>query len=344
MNKKNLIDLIKKFGQDLELPDAPGIEVKPTAVPAKTAPQAAPAAPAIPTTQTAPSARPVVSNFATVKAMQSALVNLAKVVTDQFATNTSGTEKAPVARTSFHDFITQNYLRKSPVKGKEFGSNADPTKMSGIMDSMSRLGSTKNDFAIDGNWGPKTNAALQNANAFAYAMLKLAADFKLPIKSYNEEMLGKFVVPESDTSITVSEKAVKAKEFTDQVAAITKMYEEVKAGVLNNPTHKEYIEGKPFVSYKKSTPLSAYDKDIAARWTERLPENTIPFNIQQPDGSLLGATINYADLLSADSFKKWYDNGDNQQLKQPNITHQIVLDAVRKALEAKSATAAPGAV
>jgi len=339
--KKSIIDLIRKNADeldDLDEPTAPAVPVQKKRI----APVAKPASELDDTlddaeTESKPVApRPVVSSIPVIKEMQTALVNLAKVVSDQV--NMAGTKAAPVGRTSFHDFITQNYLRKSPVKGTEFGADREATKMSSIMGTMSRLGSPENDFAIDGNWGPKTNASLHNAFAFAYAMLKLATDFNLHIKSYHMSMLNKFDVPETDKDISILEKGIKAKSFIQHITAITKMYNEIKEGILNNPAHKEYIEGKPILSYKKierDAPEETAFKQLLSK--TRLPINNILLAIPMPgrESYLLNATINYADLVDLENFNKWYDSSTADQFRKYEITKTTILAYIRKTVKDK---------
>lgn len=336
-SKKSMIDLIRKIGQgapDDDLEEAPS-EV-PTTKPA--APAAKPVAPAVYSV-------PVISK------MQQALVNLATTVSNELTPKEVAGPKgqqSALGRTTFGNFIVQHYLRPSPVAPTEFGSAHNPTKMSNVMETMSRLGSSKNDFAIDGRWGPKTNAALRDTNAFAFAMLKLAADFEVPVKSYSSAVLAQFKVPENDTDWSVPQKAAAAPTFVKHIEAITNLFREIKDGLLNHPEHKSYIEGnQAFASYKKIEPLSPQDQNFEEQWSNQVnPSDSVAFNMEQPgrSGTLLGASINYSDLVSLEKFDNWLKSGDSKQLKQPGVTQLAIISAIRKALEAKAGPpVAPGA-
>jgi hypothetical protein len=311
-------------------------------------------APAAPAAHAPAAARPAASavySVPVISKMQQSLVNLATLVSNELTPKEIAGPKgqqSALGRTTFGNFIVQHYLRPSPVKPTEFDSAHKPTKMSNIMETMSRLGSSKNDFAIDGRWGPKTNAALRDSNAFAFAMLKLAADFELPVKAYSSAILAEFKIPENDTDWSIPQKTAAAPAFIKHIDAIANLFREIKDGLLNHPEHKSYIEGnQPFMSYKKVEPLTPEEQSIGELLAkgQPLPINEISFSLPQPGGrGELSANINYRDLLDIQNFDNWYVGDAAKNLKQPGVTMSAILSAIRKALESKLAAANPPAV
>lgn len=288
--------------------------------------------------------------------MQQALINLSKAIDEKFNTKVNtGTksQESAVGTTNFGNYIAQNYLRKAPDKGLESGSTAPATHMSSITESMSRIGNAAKELTPDGAWGPKTNRALHDAHAFAFAMLKLAKDFGLQTTAYDDGNLQKFIIRKEDTEYTIVEKQQQAPILTLHINAIIKMFEEVKRGVIDNPEHKPYIEGnQPLVSYKKILNKSTQDKktDEFRNMLLKNPmmTNAIPVKVPVPggaEGATLDGSIKYSDLINLESFKKWYTNGEGsvEFRKQPSITQSTLIDAIRKTIQEKmpAATANP---
>lgn len=292
--------------------------------------------------------------------MQNALISLAKDVTAQMKVEdtTKMQDGKParesgeaMGRISFNDFIAKRYLRKSKVQGVEFPTDpgksqvadktpGNPTHMFSIMDTMNRVGGGKAEFDADGKWGPRTNAALHNANAFASSMLKLAADFKLDVSSYNEAELAKFEVPESEKGLTPQQKDDYAAIYVKHVNLIHKMFNEIKAGILNNPSRQSSIElNQPFVSYKKIVPLSQDETNTKDSWEvyNKLPSNNLVFSFPQPGNEAvpINGKINYADLLSPQSFSAWLESPPGKSVSQAGGTQPLILAGIRKALQAK---------
>jgi len=281
--------------------------------------------------------------------MQEALINLATTVSNQIKVKDINKDVGSWGRSSFGDFMVKNYMRDSgegvessmdPEKVKhDKASQTGPNRMIAIMDTMSRIGGTdvKAQFQADGKWGPKTNDGLHNARAFGTSLLKMAKDFNLPLKSYTDTDLQTFAVPEKDTDYTQQQKHTAAPAFTAHIQRITAMFNEVKSGILENPKNREYIEAKePYMTYKKITQLSARDqglKDWVAR--NRTKEYDIDFQMQQPSNEkgILKATINYQDLISPENFNKWLESDAAKQLKQPGVTRDMIIGAIRQQLK-----------
>jgi hypothetical protein len=271
----------------------------------------------------------------TVKAMQQELINLGQAVTQQIhlegLTGDKRQQQEAVGRDSFGDFITKNYLRNSDVPGVEFNPDptkqnlnqkkpSDPTRLSVVMDTMKRIGNPKGgELTADGSWGPRTNAALHNAYAFAFAMLNLARDFNLPVKSYTESNLEglKNEVPEDANDINAAEKAELAPRIAKHLRAIQRMYKEIKDGILEKPAYRAFIESdKPFVTYKKQAP-----KLTEAQLAGLSQAFANGFQVRSKDKA---AVINVKDLVSMDALKKW------QQQNLPELPLQMIIAQLRQ--------------
>ena len=211
--------------------------------------------------------------------MQQALQNLAQTVSSQINLQDAFSgdprkEKEAKARDAFGVFLTKNYMRNTKVQGIEYDPNTDvkhmpdkqksandPTRMSIVMDTMNRVGNPKKGENItDGTWGPRTNAAVRDAFAFASGLLDFVDDVnrfatkKMTIQSYNRQALAeleKFAT--TDNTLTAQQKVAAAPAVTQHVKSIKKMYEEVKTNILQHPAYQQFIEDSvPFKSYKSS--------------------------------------------------------------------------------------------
>jgi hypothetical protein len=293
--------------------------------------------------------------------MQDALINLATTVSNQLNTkvernglplglNTPDEAHKPASgQTSFSDFIVNRYMGGSDAQQASIDTAAikydpkthsTPNRMLGIMNTMSRIGSTdiKGQFTPDGKWGPKTNDGLKNAKAFGTAMLQLADDFKIQgISSYDTARLQGFVTRKDDTDWSPSEKHDAAPTLTSHIKMITSLFNEVKEKLLNNPETKKYIEGKkPYVTYKKIVKMDNRDqglKDSIAKTRFKIYD--IDFQIRQPsnENGTIKAKINFQDLVSPENFDKWLTSSN--LLNQPGVTKDMIISAIRLQLKTK---------
>lgn len=367
---KSLVDMIKKYAVAAPKPDANYVKPKPETKPATTKegpPATTTGRPAVPgPTDTAKPAGPTSGGVANtqafspaVKKMQEALIALSRDVDAQLKVENvtqvadgKATQEAREAaqRASFSNFIAKHMMRQE-VPATEFDPSANVTKvenkkpseatrMTTILDTMRRIGGEANEVAPDGKWGDRTNQALKNANSFAYALLKLASDFKVEgLKSYSEGSRADFKVPETSGDWNYNQKVEYAPILTQHLVAIRKLFHEVKNSILENPEYQTYIEGNtPFVTYKKVQQLSPAEKDMIKFWTSNpSPGNDTFVNIQDPSGAgNLQAKINYADLASPDAFAKWFESDAAKQFKQPGVDRPMIMAAIRKALQARA--------
>lgn len=330
----------------------------PSNVPRKEGPASGPTGPAVSTLGRHPA----------IKKMQESIVALAKTVNSQInledmaqtTTETIGKDQfgkdvaAPAheageaaSRGHFSNFIAK-MLRDSEPEGVEFDPTpsktqmnqkqpSEATRMYTIMNTISRLGSAAKEMEPDGKWGPRTNTGLRDTASFASAMLRLAAAFNTPIKSYTDADLKSFVVPEKDTELTYNQKIEQAPTLTKHVEAIHRMFLEVKKKILENPRHQSYIEGnQEYTSYKKVVPLTQTEIALQKSWArERRPENYFNISMDQPgvQGAKLNSKINYTDLVSPQSFDAWFNGPEGKEMQQPGVTKQMIIAAIKASLQ-----------
>jgi hypothetical protein len=287
-----------------------------------------------------------------IMAMQHALQDLAQDVSSQINLQEafSGVpekEKEAKERDAFGVFLTKNYMRNTKVKGVEYDPDPavtdvnkkrpdDPTRMSIVMDTMSRIGHPKKgENVVDGAWGPRTNAAICDAHAFASGLLSFVDDVnrfatkKLHINSYDKSKLDEFaVVIKPDNSLTPTLKIQSAPFVTQNVKSIKEMYDEVKNQILQHPAYQQFIEGAvPFKSYKpKVTPQQI---DAVSKAFPRGIELTFPD---------FKTKINITDLVSLDALKTWMQRAAPDAVARGTLTPQLVLNQVRAAQAKLSGT------
>lgn len=336
MNKKALVNLIKKIGQELEeapdpsggLEEAPGV----TRIgPGGTAPGTV--------------APPPENALRTIKVMQQSLIDLARDVMIQLSVQNiaqPGQQAGQAAgRNAFGDFITKNYLANSDVPGVEFNPDAnaqymaqksptDPSKLNVVMDTMRRIGDPKTgEFAVDGKWGPRTNAALHNAYAYGFAMLNLAKDFYFTPTSYTAENLAAFKgeIPAEYTDFDLTRKVDVAPDATKQVEAIRKLFGEIKTHILEKPAYRAYIEGdQPLHTYKAPGTAVSLDQNTLNSMSNQF-NTRLRVSLKTPNGGWIAQPITVNDLVSLDALKKW------QQAHAPQAPLPTILNSLKSALD-----------
>jgi len=174
------------------------------------------------------------------------------------------------------------------------------------MDTMNRIGNPKKGENFnDGSWGPRTNAAVRDAYAFASGLLDFVDDVnrfatKKMSVSYDRASLAeleKAATP--DNTLTPQQKIQAAPVVTQHVKALKKMYDEVKNSILQHPAYQQFIEDSvPFKSYK--SPVTQQQVD------------TVKQNFPQGFTVDLGAgpvAVSVDNLLSLNALKKLIPQG-----------------------------------
>lgn len=285
--------------------------------------------------------------------MQLELINLARAVTNEIGAQslaappgakpvsapgnqtTTDEQKEAAGRLAFSNFITEHYINQSDVPGVEYDPNpgktdmsqkdpSKPTRLNVVMDTMSRVGSPKSEFKADGAWGPRTNAALRNAYALAFALLKMSEDFKLQPQSYSQSDLARLkeLIPLHDKDISFTDKVSRSKEITKQIMGIRNLFSEVKEHILQKPAYRSYIEGtQAYATYQKSeTPSPQLLQDLNKKFTNMTVTGT-----EGAQTKTVPITVN--DLVTPQALELW------QQKNLPNVSLQNILVQVKKHLD-----------
>jgi hypothetical protein len=268
-------------------------------------------------------------------AMQQALQDLSVAVTSQinlpdvFSNDPRKAEEAK-ARDAFGVFLAKNYMRNSKVPGVEY--DPDPnitdvnkkkpgniTRLSVVMDSMYRVGHPKKgERFTDGAWGPRTNASLRNAFAFASGLLDFVNDVnrfatrKLQT-SYTQQNLKELeaYAQVDPNSLTPIQKKSAAPAVTQNVKAIKNMYDQVKNQILQHAAYQQFIEDSvPFKSYKSSVTQQQID----------LVKQSFPngFSVDLGNGPV---NVPVDSLISLNTLKKTIPQGS--KVTPQDIVHQI---------------------
>jgi hypothetical protein len=285
---KNLVEQIHKIAQ---VPGrSKGDKISPTTPPGGTGGSAVPQrGSAVPQRgNTAPHGGAVGntnSATAAIKTMQQAMQAFANKVTSYSSTIEKGsgppakpggkpTDKEVINddRKDFNDFITEQYLATSDVKGVEWSkdpkttSQADKAKqqtdlieMDYVIDGLRRIGSPKtSELNTDNFWDFRTNNALKNIYAFAYALMNVEKDFgKGAAKVFNasdlKAMNENIPMNMKDPSRTLSseDKVTRAEALTPLIEKLGNFYDHYVKKIALNPYYRTYIEKKsPMFSVK----------------------------------------------------------------------------------------------
>lgn len=293
---------------------------------------------------------------ASIVKMQTDLTNLASTVNKEIGANAlaapaakpgitpatpgqaTDEQKEAAGRVAFSNFITEHYMNQSDVKGVEFDPDhnktqlvdkdpSKPTRMSVVMDTMSRTGGPNAESKPDGKWGPRTNSALRNAYALAFSLLKMATDFKLnpPPRSYSEADLGelKGLIPAQAGDISLTTKMTNAKQISKHLEAIINLFTEVKNRILEKPAYKSYIEGtQAYATYQKDTsPSPQMIQDLDKKFTN------MKVNGNGADGRPKSVPVTVSDLATPQAFQLWL------QTNLPTVKPEDAIAQIKKHLD-----------
>jgi hypothetical protein len=376
---KNIVQLIKKIAKDddLDVPLNPNIS-KPSSV-SKDDDLDVPLNPniskpssvskdnnvSVPSDTTAQKSKYVLARSPLIKEMQEKMQKLADIISEQIdfdslfqgilypqAANLQNISKS-LGRTSFSNFMVLSYLRDSAVKGVEFDPDPKKSKLSQkmpsdlknmyvVLDSIKRLGSESNEFAVDGIWGPRTNNSLRNIVAIADAILRISDDLGFKVKSFNSLQLKDLqsMIPLTDKDISLQEKNIRAPFISKYLDDLISLFKEFNEEILNSPYNKQQIEGASFITYKKSKTKDVPDMsdDEKNIYLDLVKNKNQSFYVQ-PDqakfkinlGSGTPFIITAADLLNAQSLDNWASRNSYTNEWRKNPEHwKIVVDQIIK--------------
>lgn len=249
-------------------------------------------------------------------------------------------QKQAYGRMSFADFITQHFTRDSDIPGVEFDWDpsktemtqkdpSKPTRTNVVMDTMTRIGNPtlpgqKPEFAIDGDWGPRTNASLRNAYAMAFGLLEMAKEFNFHPRAFSprdREAL-KALIPFTSKEISFQEKDKRAKDIIPLLRAVRNLFQETEDHILNNTGFTPYIEGtQPYVTYGAgSAPSPAKIDELNKKFTNiRVTGNV--------DGRSVTLPIAVSDLVSPQTLQTW------QQKNMPGVPLLNILSQIKQYLD-----------
>jgi hypothetical protein len=289
----------------------------------------------------------------TIMAMQHALQDLAADVSrqiniSQVVSQDPREQEEAKARDMFNTFITKNYMRNAAVPGVEYDPDPkvnkmldkektqnDPTRMSVVMDTMNRVGKERSESFVDGNWGPRTNAAIRDAFAFATGLFSMIDDINRlvpPTKQihsdtiYTKDSLHELsTLATVDNSLTPEQKSESAHFVTLHIKAIKNLYDDVKNKFLQHPAYRQFIEHD--VSYKTYAPSVSQNQIAMLR--KYFPQG---IRIDVP-GAASGLPIAIDDLVSLDALKKWMNTSLSELTVASKVTPSTIIDQVTKSMD-----------
>lgn len=295
------------------------------------------------------------NSITSVKQMQQAIKNFSNAVASSIGwsnlkedqSNMQETSKT-LHRDSFNDFIAQNYAGVVNESGMEF--DPDPSKqtleqktptalnkMNTILDTISRIGSPKSEFIVDGDWGFRTSNALKNVYAVAAGVLSLAKDLGIQLTGYSDSHLNELKnlltqIPK-DTK-HMQNKGALATAITPHIVELTNLYAQLKQKIFDKPSLKSYIEGtQAFSTIKSNKPKLENDEDVIYNDLKKNKLNSTYATPSVFDIMLNGKQyfLNLSDLIDEDSFTAW-----KKKSKLDNVSDLQILDLVKKALTTKN--------
>lgn len=278
--------------------------------------------------------------------MQRAIIGLAKDVAsqinvDQINSKDPNEQKEAKGRDAFGVFLAKNYMRSTRIPGVQFDPNAQKikeneknpqaaTRMSVVMDTMSRIGGPLNakggEFTADGKWGFRTNAAVHNVYAFAASLFDFIKDInrfsprKISPTSYSERDLQQLgnIAQADPNAVSQEEKMKFAPAVAAHVRAIQNMYHEIKNDVLEHPAFMQYIQEDDTFTQgpQQGASLTPQQMDSLRK---RYPNGfSVPTDT---DGNK--ANIPVDDLVSLQKVQQWLSARPSSKLTPQGIVNHI---------------------
>lgn len=256
----------------------------------------------------------------------------------------------------FGDFIVQQFVANDPagrqylnidVTGTPERENAliEKTNLRGLIDTISRVGSPGvggGEKSVDGIWKNRTDNALKGISVLTKGMLDFANALKVETQ-YQAKNLEQFnsALPKPDyTALEGTSDIIKRSDWLAShiTNLITPFFQELKAKILNNKEHRQYIDQKkPFVSYKQQPKKSV--KEILTPQELAGFTNNQMLGIPQVGFSGVSQNANWIslkELSDLDSFKGFMKRiGKGKEAENPAEVKKM-LDAVSTQLSSKA--------
>ena len=258
-----------------------------------------------------------------IQKMQEAIIALAREVTSQLNPQNLGApdprkKQEAGGRDSFADFLTKHFMRNSDVPAVEFTPDSNKSKMeekdpriasklSWVMDTMSRIGHSNNEFTADGIWGPRTAAALDNVFAMTSGLFALADAFGVHPKGYTPDNLSQLKegVEDSD-KFSLTKKIDYASKITKHISAIGKMYQQLKSQVLQNPQYQTYIENDtPYLQHTKPESGFTPTPQQLEVMKKAFPNGFDVYLNTTDQGAKVSAKLDVDNMASPEAFQEW---------------------------------------
>ena len=152
-----------------------------------------------------------------------------------------------------HDLTNPNYAKDDTrEKGNTQGfgksqKGKEAYDIRKVIDSLQAVGvhtTQQAEAKPDGDWGPRTNAALNNVVTFANTIFNLQKDLGLKSTKLSQEDIQAIQknVPAKDTEISGQEKAQRAAILSQLIERVNLGFNEFKEQVFNNKDYKALID------------------------------------------------------------------------------------------------------
>jgi len=227
---------------------------------------------------------------------------------------------------------------KAPSRTTEPGTLLEPTLTKpNIFESFRAIHlpkPTEKKFKIDGDWGPSTNDALNDLEAFGEGLFSVAATFRYTPK-YDQQAFSNFGahIPKNHDELKALPQATKVKYapiFTTHIKALQGMYDELLENVGGNIENQAYMSGTGKVTqYKAQTPQDKQKRaaiEDLKKNQERSQYAKTWYIIPSPRGDTNTYSFNLSHITNQDAFNKW-----KLANKLTDIPPQTLLDLMRNA-------------
>lgn len=274
--------------------------------------------------------------------------HLGRIQQDTIGDRATGQQE--ISKKGFNDFIAEQYMGTldTSQRGSEFSEDPNVTSLedkrksetgiyeqSAVMNTISRIGNAKSEIKPDGVWSARTDNALRNILAFAYALLQVEGDFGLDgskiysnsnLKAFTS-ILNSYKVEDNIVKLSNQQKEVNAKRVMSHIMAIQKLYENFRNQVGRNAQYRMKIEGhQPFIKFNKQgtnpSSLSKEDLDFINQKKEslRLTSNFVAPSIGKEGTN----TIPLEALLSKENYLNFMKKLGNSERQAMLIFDKII--------------------
>ena len=362
---KDLVKEIQRFGQAAAPPPPDALKAQPSGTPPVTPPK-----------PQGGGGGGYANIVGPIKDMQEAMQEFAQLATNYGSLKQPSGPPAPpgqkpptpqvdTKKKQFNDFIAEQYLANSDMKGEEYTPDekrtskeqkqpTDLIEMNIVINGLQRIGSPQSELKADNAWDFRTNNALKNIYAFAHGLVNLSADFgRTDAQSFTKEDLAKMKenIPEDrdPRSIPPAEKIAKARALTPLIKKLTKFYKYYISNIAMHPGFTRYIAGdENMMTLQKGggdpTALNNTEKkmmehpdnlsigDSAIPYISKKVPLQLPSKLNAP--GMTGVSINLATLQNIHTFRQLMENmGIPGASTTDQKTQLAFIDAIMKHID-----------